>query len=63
VTSKAGRAREQFLDLQLTSGMMSAAVQAAARLQAAPPAVDTSTRSMRVPQLLTRAPEAVLQQV
>ena len=49
-------------DFQLTSGMMSAAVQAAARL-AAPPAVETSIRSMRVPQLLTRAPEAVLQQV
>ena len=45
-----------------TSGMMSAALQAAAKL-AAPPAVDSRTRSMRVPQLLTRAPEAVLQHV
>ena len=43
--------------------MMSAATQAPASEAAGPPAVESNTRSMRVPQLLMRAPLAVLQHV
>lgn len=53
---------EPWEDLSITSGMISAATQRKAS-ELGPPFVDSSVRSIRVPQLLIRARLAVIQHV